>query len=421
MLRTALTRPGACRYALALVIGIAVSLPWWPVNAQQMPPALDRPEAWLVTYGPGAIYWQRFGHNAIWIRDPQRQIDHLFNFGYFDFDQANFIGRFIHGKMLYFAIARSPEEEFLEYRQAGRSITAQRLDLNDAQIRRMEDYLIREVQPENRNYRYDYFLSNCSTRVRDVLDLALDGGLKAQWSEHPARRNFREHVNRVTAVDPGLYLGLSIGLGSPTDRKISRWQESFLPEVLQSLVDESVNSLAGGPLVLERRELLAGANTVEVSVWSSALRYILWGLVPTMLLSLIGMLAWRQGRGAQWLCLPAVIWSLLAGSTGLVLAYLWGFTDHQAAYRNWNLWILNPLLLLVAAALLFRPSGRVAGWAMSLLILGWAVAAIQLLPVWHQQDNLAAVALTAAPVLLSAMLLAVYRRTARNRSAGNKG
>lgn len=32
------------------------------------PPA--QPEVWLLTYGPGSSYWQRFGHNAIWLREP---------------------------------------------------------------------------------------------------------------------------------------------------------------------------------------------------------------------------------------------------------------------------------------------------------------------------------------------------------------
>jgi hypothetical protein len=48
------------------------------------------PEVWLVTYGPGEIYWQRFGHNGIWIRDEGLGLDHVFNFGFFDFEQEGF-------------------------------------------------------------------------------------------------------------------------------------------------------------------------------------------------------------------------------------------------------------------------------------------------------------------------------------------
>ena len=66
----------------------------------------DGTEIWLVTYGPGEIYWQRFGHNAIWVRDAQLGLDHVFNFGFFDFGQEDFFLRFLQGRMLYFSAAR---------------------------------------------------------------------------------------------------------------------------------------------------------------------------------------------------------------------------------------------------------------------------------------------------------------------------
>ena len=59
-------------------------------------------EAWLVTYGPGEIYWQRFGHNAIWIRDPDLGLDHVFNFGFFDLEHENLFLRFHQGRLFYF-------------------------------------------------------------------------------------------------------------------------------------------------------------------------------------------------------------------------------------------------------------------------------------------------------------------------------
>ena len=52
-------------------------------------------EAWLVTFGPGELYFERFGHNAIWLREPAAGLDHTFNFGYFDFEQEDFFLRFL--------------------------------------------------------------------------------------------------------------------------------------------------------------------------------------------------------------------------------------------------------------------------------------------------------------------------------------
>ena len=70
-----------------------------------LPPLQDQQEAWLITIAPGEIYWQRFGHNAIWLREPGLELDHTFNFGYFDFEQAHFLKRFVTGRMLYQALA----------------------------------------------------------------------------------------------------------------------------------------------------------------------------------------------------------------------------------------------------------------------------------------------------------------------------
>jgi hypothetical protein len=61
-------------------IYLALMVPWTPVSAadESAPVA----EIWLISYGPGEIYWQRYGHNAIWVRDADLGLDHVFNFGF---------------------------------------------------------------------------------------------------------------------------------------------------------------------------------------------------------------------------------------------------------------------------------------------------------------------------------------------------
>ena len=87
---------------------ILVALAWSTAGfATEVPEISDHgTEAWLVTFGPGEVYWERFGHNAIWLREPAAGIDHTFNFGYFDFGQEDFILRFARGRMLYFSVAQ---------------------------------------------------------------------------------------------------------------------------------------------------------------------------------------------------------------------------------------------------------------------------------------------------------------------------
>src|SRR5690606_18455677 len=141
---------------LAFCCTLALSQPIPPQPGGQISeqiPDVERgeAEAWLVTFGPGEIYWERFGHNAIWLREPAAGLDHTFNFGFFDFEQEDFFLRFLRGKMMYFSIAQPAAQEFQLYQQQNRSIRVQKLVLAPAEYARLRDYLLTEIKPENRN------------------------------------------------------------------------------------------------------------------------------------------------------------------------------------------------------------------------------------------------------------------------------
>lgn len=368
------------------------TLAWCPVGiADPLPdipePSADGAEAWLVTFGPGEIYWERFGHNAIWLREPARGLDHTFNFGYFDFEQEDFFLRFLRGRMLYFSIVQPAAREFEFYRQDKRSIRAQKLDLAPRQYRQLRDYLLNEIKPENRDYRYDYYLNNCSTRIRDALDLALGGALSERTRAMPADLNFRGHTRRLTEMQFWYYLGLEMGLGYPVDRPITRWDEMFIPMVV---ADElAAMSLETGGSLLPIDTMLFMASSVEpaavpASVWH---RYLALGLA-------VVAIAWLSGKfmPSVWLEGLCLAWLMINASAGLVLAGLWLFTDHAVTRPNANLLLFNPLMLLALAPMLRRLGA-------ALLAGGTAVAWVLWLYPDHQY-NLDVLVL-AAPINLA--------------------
>ncbi|NIM69754.1 MAG: DUF4105 domain-containing protein [Xanthomonadales bacterium] len=376
-------------------------------------PALPLPapeagyEAWLVTYGPGEIYWQRFGHNALWLREPARGLDHTFNFGYFDFAQQGFLARFIRGRLLYFSLAQPASEEFEGYRRDGRSIRAQRLNLDAAQYRRLREHLLRAVQPANRYYRYDYFLDNCATRIRDALDLALGGALHERWAGVPAQQGFRAHTRRLTHMDYGYYLGLEAVLGRPVDRPVSRWDEMFIPSVIADIA-AATPAVGGGdqtPLVREDRVLWASAApTVPAEpppVWP---RYLLLSMAAVLL----AVAASRWLAPAQSAAFAGG-WLLVAAGAGSIMVMLWALTDHEVAGPNFNLLIFNPLSWLWFWTAARRPLAVC-------LALGVPLALLQALAPGGQY-NLDVVALAGPPGLASAAWL--WRHGAR--AAGGRG
>ena len=340
-----------------------------PVLHAQEP--VTPPETWLVTYGPGDIYWQRFGHNAIWVRDAELGLDHVFNFGFFDFDQESFFLRFLQGRLLYFSAALPAQREFSSYINQNRSIRAQRLSLSPDQSLRLLEYLVEEVQPENRDYLYDYYTNNCSTRIRDALDLALDGGLASGFMSVEGGQNWRDQTRRLTIGDFWLYLGLEMVLGAPIDQPISRWDEFFIPAEIAEAVTTMEHPATDGlqPLVLE--DVMLYESTLEPpplepgSWWP---RYLLLGLGVLA----AAWLACRLFGGLQAILLVRS-WLLLAGLAGAAMVFFWFFTDHAAARINLNLLVFNPLWWLVLpwkqqrAAGIFLLSASILALIMTLL------------------------------------------------------
>jgi len=279
--------------------------------------------------------------------------------------------------MLYFSVAQAASREFEFYRKDNRSIRAQKLNLSPTQYRQLRDYLLNEIKPENRYYRYDYYLNNCSTRIRDALDLALDGTLSSRTQNLPAKLNFRDQTRRLTQMQFWYYLGLELGLGYPVDRVVTRWDEMFIPMVVadELAAMSREESSVGNPMVPVDTMFFETTSipppVTPTPVWP---RYLLLGLLVTGL-------AWLSGKfmPPAWLEGLSLGWVLISVSIGLVLAGLWFMTDHAVTRPNANLLLFNPLVL-VAFVPMLRKVGAV------LLAGGTAIAYLLLLLPQHQYN-----------------------------------
>jgi len=350
-------------------------------------------QAWLVTISPGEVYFERFGHNAIWLREPALGLDHTFNFGFFDFEQEDFFLRFMRGRMLYFSVAQPAIAEFEFYRQENRGIRGQKLNLTPQQYQQLRDYLLNEIQPENRNYRYDYYLNNCSTRIRDALDIALDGELYTRTGQAPANLNFRDQTRRLTQMQFWYYLGLETALGFPVDRAVTRWDEMFIPMVLADEIAAMSAATAGQGKPLVALDTILFTSTAPAPTASPTViwhRYLLLGLLLTAV-------AWLSGKFMPpvWLDGLCRAWVLINTTVGLILAALWLLTDHEVSSNNANLLLFNPLLLLALIPGLQRIG--------ALILIGGNVLAFVLLMLPKHQYNLDVIALL-SPINLAVAL-----------------
>lgn len=392
-----------CRAAI-LALLLLVVLPAGSAQALSATPQVDdtaRPveagdelRVWLVTAGPGDAVWERYGHNAIRVLDTRTGRDVSYNWGIFDFQQVDFIPRFLQGRMLYM-MAPFPTQAMIDsYGRADREIILQELDLTPAEKLELRTLADLNALPENRDYTYQYFLDNCSTRVRDLLNRVLDGALEEAFAEVETGTSYRFHTRRLTQVDPLIYTGMDMLLGTPTDRPITVWDEMFLPLTLRDEIrDLSVERPDGTvrPLVLsEETAVMATRDSAARTPPSWMGLYLFIGLAVGGLFTLLGTeVVHRTGPRRAILGL-ATAWLLLGGVAGLILVMLL-FTDHTFAYWNENLFLFHPLLLGLAALLpLSRVSPRwgVAAGHLAAVVAAIAVAGLlwQIVPV-SRHDN----------------------------------
>ena len=349
----------------------------------------------VLTFGPGDHPFFKFGHNAILVQ-PGQESGLVYNFGTFAFDSPGLITKFLRGRFKYWLSVSRMEESFASYVSDNRTIEAQELDLTSAQKWALWNSLRENARPENREYLYDYFRDNCSTRVRDAIDRAV-GGLLRQAGHRPAAMTFRADALRMTADFFPEYLGLDLGLGRSTDAAITLWDEAFLPERMRDLLREvRIPGESGGrPLVKAERTLFAARRPPKPDRPPNWTVYFLAaGLALGALLAGLGRLGGNHPAARVGLGIAGSLLGFVFGVLGLILLSFWLFTDHKAAYANANIFLLAPWSVVLAGygvrAALGRPAAmRKAFWVVATAAGFAAVGALAKVLPGLSQDNLA--------------------------------
>ena len=222
----------------------------------------DSLEVGLLTCSPGTEVYALYGHTAIRVRScaPGGE-DWVFNYGLFSFNRPHFIWRFALGECDY-QVGAVPYRYFAEeYAGRGSSVYQQTLNLTAEEKERLWALLLDNLRPENREYRYNFFYDNCTTRARDRIEDAVDGEIV--YPAQDTACTFRGIVHQYTADYPWAELGDDICLGAAADRPISAREEMFAPFRMLRYADGAVIRGADGrerPLVLSTHEVVKGSG-----------------------------------------------------------------------------------------------------------------------------------------------------------------
>jgi hypothetical protein len=369
----------------------------------------------LLTMGQGDAVWEYFGHNALVIRNDATGQSIAYNWGIFDNTEPGFLRRFLRGRMEYWMDAYDTDATVRAYAARDRSVWSQELNLTSVQKSALQEFVIWNARPENRRYTYDYFRDNCSTRVRDALDQALGGHLGDVLRTRSGERTYRSEAVRLTAADVPIATGIDIGLGPRTDEPLTAWEESFVPMRLRDHIrDITVAGPDGGPvpLVIEETVLYESTRVPPPDVAPRRLlASLVVGMVLAVLFALLAQLGERRGRGLALLFgLTVAVWALLHGVLGVILAGLWLFTDHVAAWRNENLLQTSPVALvlvpLVVMAVLGHARARELAGVVAVLLAGMSVLGLMLSPLpFFDQANARVIAIVLPAHLVLAWVL----------------
>lgn len=245
----------------------------------------------LLTMEPGDAIWELFGHNALVISDRATGYAQAFHYGLFDLYSEGFYFEFLKGRMIYRAGAVQPDRLIAGYRAQNRRVWAQELDLEPRQKAEMLRLLETVVLPQNMRYRYEYYLNNCSTKLRDVIDTVLEGQLQQATDGSPTGTTWREQTRRLTAADLPGYVGIDLLLGPMGDEPTNRWQEMWIPMKLRDTVGALwVNRSDGSRvrLVSSEQLLVTSDRTHEgAAARSFVLLFLLCGMLAGLLLLLV--------------------------------------------------------------------------------------------------------------------------------------
>ncbi len=306
----------------------------------------------LLTIGQGEEIFEKFGHNAIVIRDAATGLAAAYNWGVFDFNQPNFLGRFLSGDTKYW-VAASPVQGSIDFYQSlNRTVEVQRLRFTSAQALALRNLVERNLLEENKYYRYDYYRDNCSTRVRDMLDQALGGALRGATESAPGDGSFRTHTQRLVAGSIAWYTGMTIALGRRADSTLSRWDEMFLPVKVRDRVRELMVAAPSGelvPLVIEERVAFRStreAERAQAPQWTGA--FFAAGALVAALVLLLARFAPTGGAARAVLIAMGTGWGALAGVIGVVLLLAATATRHIYWQQDVSLSLLPPTGLLFA-------------------------------------------------------------------------
>jgi len=381
----------------------------------------------IAIMGPSDEVYIWWGHAALIVENTRYNYARIFDWGIFNYPSDNFLWDFVNNRVRY--NCRVGPYDLREYFDEDRDIVVYTLDLSAAGKKAILDYAENAVLPENCYYDYHEFRNNCSTGIRDVIDIGTEGRLKAVTQQMPGRFSLRSHIRRFAWHNAIADWFFEFLMGQTLDDPVNVWDEMFLPSEIAREISEFKLTGKDGlerPLVIHR-EILNSTKTRNPIVQRPMKLFLPslgWGLAAAFFLALVKKFRKsfpRIGRAVWGLCNVAA--GVVLGGIGTILFYGRYLLNYDYIRQNGNLLFINPLLLLalpLGIAACFGAGVTVRGkviaaekvlrilWAY-VFAAGFLVLAARVFPFYYQH-NMAILALVLPPAFVLGGMSALCKK-----------
>ena len=351
----------------------------------------------MITCSPGEEVYEKFGHSAIRIKDTRKGIDVVFNYGIFSFETENFYYKFIKGETDYQLGVYDTGNFLASYAQRKSLVWEQIINLNPTEKKNIIKNLLKNYEPENRVYRYNFIFDNCATRPKDKVLGAINGYVK--FEVNTEAKTYRQWIGAYVGNDTWLKFGIDLLFGVDADKPASLNESMFLPE---ELMNGFQNAQIHSPIDQSRRLVLDKKILIDkVGIGETNNQ---WSLKPfdfTLVLLLLGfaLTILDYFRHHHTKLFDSVL-LITTGLGGVLIFYMMLFSTHPLVKSNLNILWMNPLNLILGIVMWF-PKLRIPVFFYEILNILLLIGGLFSFAISAQVFNLAAFPLIVLLVLRS--------------------
>ena len=280
----------------------------------------------ILSIGEGPSLVDAFGHTAIRVKDEKLKNDVVFNFGVYDFNSPNFYSNFVKGRPEYKLGVQNYYNLTQNYVRQKRYIVEHQLNLDQNSIKIIIDLLVEKLNDPY--YIYDYFRDNCTTRAADIVIDKTNNKFKDEKLESEDIVSYRELIHGKINENSWAALGIDLCLGAIIDKKIKTRETFFLPENLMNYLDLYEGDIIKKNIIYRPESTISYRENIPSP--------LLINLILSLIIIAVTIFNFKRNKWNK--SLDTLIF-LISGSIGVLIIYLWFFSNHFAGAQNFNfLW-----------------------------------------------------------------------------------